>query len=132
MPRYSSKSVYTALGFLALVMTTLLLFNHSGPRSSPASVSSTWTSNVQNASELDFGPNHSKYAYAVFLANSPADRQEPASEMADKFFEAVLILAYQLLHAPETKTHRNIPLIVLVTENVPERKRALLRKYARP
>lgn len=72
---------------------------------------------------------NSKYAFATFLAG-PSDEESPeASTENDHYFVATRILAYQLLHAPETRsTDDNIPFIVLVTPNVSEDKRNRLRK----
>ena len=68
----------------------------------------------------------SKYAFATFLAGD-ANVQEDIELSHDTYFVATRILAYQLLHAPETKSD-NIPFIVLVTANVTEAKRERLRK----
>jgi alpha-N-acetylglucosamine transferase len=62
-----------------------------------------------------------KYAFATFLAGM-------ANSTDDHYFIATRILAYQLLHAPDTRSRDEaIPLIVLVTENVNEEQRARLR-----
>ena len=61
-------------------------------------------------------------AYATFFASSDSRIEE------DKYFAAVRILAYQLLHAPETRTTNNYPFIVLVTSTIPEDKRERLRR----
>ncbi|KAF1348498.1 nucleotide-diphospho-sugar transferase, partial [Delphinella strobiligena] len=70
----------------------------------------------------------SKYAFATFLAG-PASEDEDANIENDHYFVATRILAYQLLHAPETRSiDESIPFVVLVTENVSEEKRSRLRK----
>jgi alpha-N-acetylglucosamine transferase len=67
-----------------------------------------------------------KYAFATFLAGN-ADQDENWEN--DHYFIATRILAYQLLHAPETSSRdKSIPFVVLVTENVSEQKRQRLRK----
>lgn len=67
-----------------------------------------------------------KYAFATFLAGN-ADLDENWEN--DHYFVATRILAYQLLHAPETSSRdKSIPFVVLVTENVSEEKRQRLRK----
>lgn len=71
----------------------------------------------------------SKYAFATFLAGQPDSADEGAATENDHYFVATRILAYQLLHAPETRSRdENIPFLVLVTDNVPEEKRSRLRK----
>lgn len=67
-----------------------------------------------------------KYAYATFLA-APAVPDEGHMER-DQYFVATRMLAYQLLHAPETRTQHNYPLIVLVTSDVSQAKRDRLRR----
>lgn len=68
-----------------------------------------------------------KYAYATFLANDSGDRDsEDISQ--DKYFVATRILAYQLLHAPETRSNSSYPFIVLVNKDVSEAKRERLRQ----
>lgn len=69
---------------------------------------------------------HAKYAYATFLA-APSEPDQGHMER-DHYFVATRMLAYQLLHAPETRTQHNYPLIVLVTSNVTEAKRDRLRR----
>ncbi|KYG40496.1 glycosyltransferase family 8 protein [Acidomyces richmondensis BFW] len=67
-----------------------------------------------------------QYAYATFLAAPSAPDQGPMER--DPFFVAMRILTYQLLHAPETRTQQDYPLIILVTSNVTEAKRDRLRR----
>jgi len=68
---------------------------------------------------------HNKYAFATFLAGH--DKDLPYDE--DNYFIATRILAYQLLHAQETRSRdREIPFIVLVTDRVPEWQQVRLRK----
>lgn len=69
----------------------------------------------------------SKHAYATFLASDAGDKDD-GNISQDKYFVAIRILAYQLLHAPETRTKNNIPFIVLVNEGVSELKRERLRR----
>lgn len=73
-------------------------------------------------SEPSLAKTDSKYAFATFLASSDN------GEIADKYFTAVRILAYQLHYAPETKSNGSVPLIVLVTPEISEEKRARLRR----
>ncbi|GAB7364481.1 hypothetical protein MBLNU230_g5291t1 [Neophaeotheca triangularis] len=79
----------------------------------------------------------SKYAFATFLGNDAGHNSNGPYEKEDmdldRYFVATRLLAYQLLHAPETRsqnttiTSEPIPLIVLVTDAVSEEKRQRLR-----
>ncbi|TKA79752.1 hypothetical protein B0A49_00566 [Cryomyces minteri] len=68
-----------------------------------------------------------KYAFATFLAGTTQDPSD-TDWNHDHYFLATRILAYQLLHCPETRSKSNIPFVVLVTRDVPEAKRARLTK----
>ncbi|KIM92685.1 hypothetical protein OIDMADRAFT_65011, partial [Oidiodendron maius Zn] len=61
-----------------------------------------------------------KYAYATLLSsyNGPD---------SDKYFNAVRILNYQLVHDPRTQSQNTIQFIVLVTKDVPRKPRNILR-----
>ncbi|TKX25608.1 hypothetical protein C1H76_2258 [Elsinoe australis] len=68
----------------------------------------------------------SKHAFATFLVGTE-DKVLNGTE--DHYFNAVRILAYQLLHSNETRSRdHSIPFIVLVTDKVNEAKRERLRK----
>lgn len=67
-----------------------------------------------------------RHAYATFLAGD--GKNETANIHEDNYFVATRILAYQLKHAPETRTTHHYPFIVVVTPEVTERKRDRLRK----
>jgi len=69
----------------------------------------------------------SKYAFATLLAADYQGRKDDDMEK-DHYFVAVRILAYQFLHAPETRSRQGYPFIVLVTPEVCERKRERLRR----
>ncbi|KAJ9627229.1 hypothetical protein H2203_003691 [Taxawa tesnikishii (nom. ined.)] len=70
----------------------------------------------------------SKYAFATFLAGPAGDKNDPDFNH-DPYFVATRILAYQLLHAPETRSNdSSIPFVVLVTDDVSEVKRERLRR----
>ncbi|GAM90467.1 hypothetical protein ANO11243_085110 [Dothideomycetidae sp. 11243] len=67
----------------------------------------------------------SKYAFATLLAG---DGKEVPYEQ-DKYLISTRILAYQLLHANETRSRdRNIPFIVLVTDQTSQSARERLRR----
>ncbi|KAI7136029.1 hypothetical protein KC343_g17111, partial [Hortaea werneckii] len=90
---------------------------------------------IGNATGNATGQSHSalnkggpKYAYATFLAGDSSAIAEDKVLEHDKYFVATRILAYQLLHAPETKSKHDYPFIVLVTSDVSAEKRERLRK----
>lgn len=64
-------------------------------------------------------------AYATVLTGGLLDAQP---DFQHNEFIAARILTYQLLHAEETRTRRNIPFIILVTESVPKEQRNELAK----
>jgi alpha-N-acetylglucosamine transferase len=68
----------------------------------------------------------SKYAFATLLA-SDALRPDDQDSLHDNYFIAIRLLAYQILHAPETRS-KDTPFIVLTTEGVSEAKRERLRR----
>ncbi|TKA75326.1 hypothetical protein B0A49_03610 [Cryomyces minteri] len=76
--------------------------------------------------EVDRG-SHEKLAYATFLTGTTADASDSDSSH-DRYFVATRILAYQLLHAPETRTNRSILFLVLVTDDISQSKRDRLTK----
>lgn len=63
-----------------------------------------------------------KYAFATFLSTRIDDESYD-----DPYFAATRVLAYQLLHQPETRTRQGTPLIVLVPPHVSETRRQILR-----
>lgn len=70
-----------------------------------------------------------KHAFATFLTGPSEDDSAEANIENDHYFTATRILAYQLLHAPETRSSdEDIPFVVLVTDRVSEEKRLRLRK----
>lgn len=63
------------------------------------------------------GSEQSRYAFVSFLgAEAAGNDTEDLSK--DKYFTAVRVLAYQLLHSLETRTTHNYPFVVLVTPEV--------------
>lgn len=75
------------------------------------------TTNVE-ADPILIPETKSKYAFATFLTGGD-----------DHYFVGTRILAYQLLHAHDTRSKdHEIPFIVLVTDSVNEEDRARLRK----
>jgi alpha-N-acetylglucosamine transferase len=78
----------------------------------------------QHAATLE--TTKSKYAFATLLATD-AMHPDDQDNMRDDYFIATRLLAYQILHAPETRSN-NIPFIVLATKGVSEAKRERLRR----
>lgn len=84
------------------------------------------SSYISGSHSPSHGSNSEGLAYMTFLANTVANKSDPNPEH-DHYYEATRILGYQLLHQPETRTQRNIPFVVLVTEDISEEKRERLR-----
>lgn len=71
----------------------------------------------------------SKLAFATFLGSNTAHLADnDDSDDSDGYYLGTRILAYQLLHAPETRSNASIPFIVLTTKDVSKRKRARLTR----
>ncbi|KAI9926962.1 hypothetical protein ASPWEDRAFT_46424 [Aspergillus wentii DTO 134E9] len=66
-------------------------------------------------------------AITTLLAHA-YDEEDSDEDNEDVYFIGARILAYQLLHAPETKSRRHVPFIVLVTPDVRKSKRDRLKK----
>ncbi|KAF2646744.1 nucleotide-diphospho-sugar transferase, partial [Massarina eburnea CBS 473.64] len=67
---------------------------------------------------------HERLAYTTFLAGTQAKMDNiTASEEnfhSDKYFTATRLLGYHLMHKPTTRTRRDIPFVVMVTQTVPD------------
>lgn len=63
-----------------------------------------------------------KYAYATILTGYNGTDSE-------KYFDAVRLLTYQLLHDPRTKAQNGAQFVVLVTNDVPQENRHVLKQY---
>ena len=72
--------------------------------------------------------SQSPYAYVTLLAPHPKLDDEAFPDEEDEYFVATRVLAYQLLHSPDTATNLSIPFVVLVTPDVAESKVERLRK----
>ncbi|KAI7351820.1 hypothetical protein KC336_g22481, partial [Hortaea werneckii] len=81
------------------------------------------TGNATGNSHSSLNKDGPRYAYATFLAGDSSALAEDKILEHDKYFVATRILAYQLLHAPETKSKHDYPFIVLVTSDVSTEKR---------
>ncbi|KAF2842747.1 glycosyltransferase family 8 protein [Patellaria atrata CBS 101060] len=67
-------------------------------------------------------------AFATFLAGKPGDETSTTPDDEDGYYLGARVLAYKLLHSPTTRSRRDIPFLVLVTEDVAQRKRDRLTK----
>ena len=66
-----------------------------------------------------------RLAYATLLTGGLLDADP---DYQNNMFIAARILTYQLLHAEETKTRKDIPFLILVTESVPKEQRDELQR----
>ena len=69
----------------------------------------------------------SRFAIATFLTKSAETPNDGTDLDADPYYIATRVLAYQLLHAPETRCNRSISFVVLVTSAVSEKAKQQLR-----
>jgi len=116
-PRSLNKRIHAGLfAGLVIALWWLLIFSPFGRnlRSNVPSYSS-------NASK-------SPYAYVTLLAPNPKYDNVVIADDEDEYFVAVRVLAYQLLHAPNTGTNTSIPFVILATPDVKESKLERLRK----
>ena len=72
--------------------------------------------------------NQSPYAYVTLLTSNPELDNKQAPDDEDDYFVATRVLAYQLLHAPNTSTNSSIPFVVLATPDIAESKLERLRE----
>lgn len=69
--------------------------------------------------------NHESLAYVTLLGEGKTKEewtQDPEGK-TDVYTIGAMMLAYQLLHAPETRTRKQIPFIVLACEEIPQQRR---------
>ncbi|RDW82815.1 hypothetical protein BP6252_03927 [Coleophoma cylindrospora] len=66
-----------------------------------------------------------RLAYATYLAPT---RPEPENDDDDNYFIACRMVAYQIMHAPETKTNRSIPFVVMVHHELRQSKKDRLKR----
>ena len=69
----------------------------------------------------------SRFAIATFLTGNHKQSAQEDDLDTDYYYIATRIIAYQLLHAPETRCNMSVSFAVLVTSMVSERKRQQLR-----
>lgn len=92
------------------------------------SISGTGTHHRLVDSLTSIASRRPRNAYVSLLTSTVAGPESPPErDSEDSYFIAARMLAYQLLHAPATRSTKPVPFVVLVTEDVPERKRERLR-----
>lgn len=74
-----------------------------------------------------FGPYKGPYAVVTYLSRQ-FDGHENDDDNEDQYYVGARLLAYQLLHSPQTRLETSMPFIVLVTKDVRESKRQRLVK----
>lgn len=104
-----------AFASLILLVSYLHTYRYNG--SSPSLSSSLL---FDQSPIPDVAPSRPR-AYATFLSTRISDPNED-----DAYFTAARVLAYQLLHHESTKTHLDIPFIVLVAPHVTVEKQKIL------
>ncbi|KAF1962505.1 nucleotide-diphospho-sugar transferase [Byssothecium circinans] len=74
--------------------------------------------------DVDVASIRERLAYATFLAGTQAriDNLTISEKTfhSDKYFTATRLLGYHLMHKSSTRTRRNIPFVVMVTQTVPD------------
>ncbi|KAJ5728341.1 glycosyl transferase family 8 protein [Penicillium malachiteum] len=103
---------------LSIVFTIVLLFGTPIPP--PAGVDGPASPAPPSTNQLQ-----GRYAITTFLGLRGDGKDQ--GDDSDTEYVNTRTLVYQLLHAPSTKLHKEVPIIVLVNENVRESKRQRLR-----
>ena len=116
-----NKRLQAALLFVFLTGFYVLIFSLYRLRLRLPSSSYTPASSLSSSKK-------SPYAYVTLLTPNPKFDNANFSDDEDEYFIATRVLAYQLLHAPNTATTLNIPFVVLATPDVAESKVERLRK----
>lgn len=112
---------------LTLIILSLLAWSSTVTDGiKPANVSKYASSLVTGLQSHFLDTDADGLAYMTFLTGTMANLSDP-DPAHDRYYVATRILGYQLLHQPGTRTKRNIPFVVLVTEDISEEKRELLR-----
>ncbi|KAL9101452.1 MAG: hypothetical protein Q9163_003283 [Psora crenata] len=86
-------------------------------------------SEAQSTPGLNWKPKEdpqSKYAFVSFLQGN-ALHEETGDPNDDEYFLSLRVLAYQLMHSPNTGTNTSIPFVACVTQEVSDEKKEILR-----
>lgn len=116
-----NKRTQALLLFAILAGISILTFSPHRPHLRLPN-SSTYT----QASSLS--SKQSSYAYVTLLAPNPKLDNKNVTDDEDEYFVGTRVLAYQLLHAPNTRTNSSIDFVVLATPDIPKSKLDRLRK----
>lgn len=106
------------------ILLIFVLFNHTPAiRSTPYAQQILETTPVRSLRQIQskLEQTESRYAFATFL--SELDDETTKKDQDDVYLTCTRMLAYQLLHDPETRTNTSIPFVVLVSPGVPQEKR---------
>ncbi|QIX00372.1 hypothetical protein AMS68_005889 [Peltaster fructicola] len=79
----------------------------------------------KSSSVIPLSDPNSRYAYVTLLA---PDRTHNPDIYTDNYFTGIRILAYQILHAKETKSEHDVPFIVLAVNGTSQAKKDRLRR----
>ncbi|KAL4939896.1 nucleotide-diphospho-sugar transferase [Aspergillus oleicola] len=119
----SAKSVEAVL-VLIFVWAMLMV----GSKFWSISSDSIGTSGTLNQQQLPPDPSlvssPPRYAFAIILTGE----SDTEWDVESPYFMVARLLTFQLLHSPATRSTHDLPLLVLVMENIPEEQRALLTK----
>ena len=77
-----------------------------------------WLLGVLNVLGRRTHASTSPYAYVTLLARHPDHDNKTIPDHEDLYYQATRTLAYQLIHAPDTRTNTSIPFIVLATQDI--------------
>lgn len=123
-PRFTILALVTLLSIYIIAFTLLrpsALLKHVTYLSLHKTVSKCSDVGSSTPTSACFTPT-SRYAYATILTGYNGTDSE-------KYFTAVRLLAYQLIHDPDTKAQNGARFIVLVTNDVPQENRHILEHY---
>ncbi len=112
--------------FIVLICVMTIYSNRPGQTFDNLSVTSPKSRHSPQASAPS--PQQSPYAFVTFLGSNVESDNATATDDDDLYFVATRVLAYQLLHAPETATNSSIPFFVLCPQDVSESKVHRLRE----
>ncbi|KAF2148768.1 glycosyltransferase family 8 protein [Myriangium duriaei CBS 260.36] len=121
--------VVVSVLFLALIFLTCLS-NHNLLSLQQIQDPGTGISNPRRLFNAEPAATHvgklkSKHAFATLLAGTGDD----TDYNNNNYYHNIRVLTYQLLHAPETRVrNRDIPFIVMVTDDIVEQARERLRR----
>ncbi|KAL9084421.1 MAG: hypothetical protein Q9165_008059 [Trypethelium subeluteriae] len=108
--------------FIAAIFLSFCLFTFDFTSNTPRPFPFLGSSGGHHDHVSSSNTTSEKIAYATFLSGSNDGKEN----LDNKYYVAVRMLGYQLMHCPETRTKRKIPFLVIVTDDVPEIRRKRL------